>query len=92
MQKKKKAVSGLNNGVRHTFCLISLLSLHDDDLKFPNAVYYSTFGGGPKPKTCNCSFSFSQLGYGLNSRPGEFGATFFLFFCVCGIFAAAAGL
>ena len=66
--------------MRHTFRLISLLSLHDNDLKFPDAVYCSTFDGGPKLKTSN-SFSFSQLGYGLNnSRPGEFDHLFFVTF------------
>ena len=79
--------------MRHTFRLISLPSLHDDDLKFPDAVYCysSTFDGGPKDKTCHSSLSFSQLGYGLNnSRPGEFGHIFSFFFC--DIFAAAACL
>ena len=127
--------------MRHSFRLISLPSLHDDDLKFADAVYCSaveplltdtsiirtplyygqfvwsqrcqksyipylyntdtsvkrtlgsvplvsvlnrfdyTFDRGPKHKTSNSSFSFSQLGYGLNnSRPGEFGYNFFLFF------------
>ena len=126
--------------MRHTFRLISLPSLHDDDWKFPDAVYCSTveplltdtsiirtplyyeqftwsqkyqksyipylfntetsvkrtlgsvplvsvlkrfdytFDGGPKHKTSNYSYSFSQLGYGLNdSRPGEFGHIFSFF-------------
>ena len=74
--------------MRHTFRLISLPSLHDNDLKFPDAVYCSTFDGGAKLKTCNSSFSFSQLGYVLNnSRPGEFDHLF-----LCDIFAASAGL
>ena len=66
--------------MRHTFRLISLSSLHDDDLKFPDAVYCSD--GGPKHKTSNYSFSFSQLGYGLNDSRQENLATFFLFFFV----------
>ena len=78
--------------MRYTFRLISLPSLHDDDLKFPDAVYCGTFDGGPKHKTCHSSLSFSQLGYGLNnSRPGEFGHIFSFFF-FCDIFAAAACL
>ena len=92
-RKKNMPFPDWNSGVRHTFRLISLPSLHDDDLKFPDAVYCysSTFDGGPKHKTFNYSFSFSQLGNGLNnSHPGEFGHIFSFFFC--DIFAAAACL
>ena len=49
------------DGVRHTFRLISLPSLHDNDLKFPDAVYCSTFDGGPKHKTSNSPFLSRSL-------------------------------
>ena len=71
--------------MRHTFRLISLPSLPGDDLKFPDAVYCSTFDG--RPILLSLSLNLVTV---LIIHAQENLATLFCFFC--DTFAAAAGL